>query len=113
MWRVGELLLHAIRFASEFTERPTPIEMTIEWSGLKGRELTNTSTSNRYHLHGDYQCREEVVRSALRLNDASTIGPSLSELVDRLTRPLYEAFDFFQLSKEIRDAELNRLRNRR
>ncbi len=113
VWRVGEVLLHAMRFATEFSDAGTSVHITVEWKGLEGRRLTNTSNRNRYHLHDKYRCRDDVVRASVRIDDAATIGSNLSELVGRITRPLYEAFDFFELSREIREAELNRFRNRR
>jgi hypothetical protein len=113
VWRIGEVLLHAMRFASEFADAGTSVQITVEWKGLKGRRLTNTSNRDRYHLHDNYRNRDDVVRASVHIDDAATIDINLSELVGRITRPLYEAFDFFELSKEIRDAELNRFRNRR
>jgi len=110
VWRVGELLLYLDRFAKEFAEAGSAAQVTMRWTGLRGRRLVNTSSE--YHLADIYRCHDDVVETSLRIANG-TVDANMSELVGELTRPLFDAFDFFELSKTIRDAELQKLLRRR
>lgn len=112
VWRVAEALLYAMRFANEFADADASVQVTMQWTGLKGRRLVNTASSDRYHLSDSYRCHDAEVSASIRIDNAGAIDVGLSELVGQLTRPLYDAFDFFELSTQIRDAELLRLRRR-
>lgn len=111
IWRVGELLLHASRFVKEFSPEGGSLIITVKWTGLRGRQLTTSSP--KYFGIMDRKAAQNEVSSIIIIQDSFSVVTNLVELTEQLTRPLYEAFDFFQIPKQTIVNELNEMRNRR
>jgi hypothetical protein len=96
VWRVGECLLHASRFAAALGNPDARVHVQFRWTGLSGRTLQAIDEPGR--SPGE-QCRsvEDVIVSRTSMR-ASEIVPKLPELVQSLAEPLYQAFDFFSPS---------------
>jgi hypothetical protein len=56
-------------------------------------------------------CRQDVVTSEVTV-DAHTIRAALGEIVERLTAPLYEAFDFSRVRRDRIETELRKMLRR-
>ncbi len=110
-WRIGEVLLHAASMARQFNVPRARVVMVIEWTGLAGRRITNLANRNRLLFDG-HTSRQATYRTNISAQ-ADQIADTLPELVDRLVRPLYELFDFFQLPATLVTEELARMRERR
>ena len=114
IWRVGESLLHAGRFAQELAGAEAEVEVLVRWNGLKGRKLR--SWTSREHLWstggGNRTSLTDVVTSRLHVRAAS-IETQLPEFVAKLTQRLYEAFDLFEPDERMFRFELNRMTSRK
>lgn len=109
IWRVGEGLLFAARFAETF-EDVEAIGVECRFTGLNGRYLTNLNhglgdRDNRVSRTGEVTVTGQGTLDQLRDN--------LTEFMRQLLAPLYERFDFFELSGDLVDSELRRLRGGR
>jgi hypothetical protein len=51
--------------------------------------------------------------SSVEIEDALSIDANLYDLVDEITRPLYETFDFFRVPRQTLVAELDEMRHSR
>jgi hypothetical protein len=81
------------------------------WRGLAGRVLSNWRPE-RLGFDGRYFCKSDSISVAASVPVAE-ISSALPEIVDTLTRPLYEAFDFFRVPRATIEAELSHLRWRK
>ena len=57
--------------------------------------------------------QQQRVFASVEIEDASSIDANLYDLVDELTRPLYEIFDIFRVPRQTLVAELDEMRYRR
>lgn len=109
VWRVGEGLLFASRFAETF-EGVDSIAIECTFTGLQDRYLTSvTGTRNVFN---NRRSRTNMVTlvgqpTVLQVHD------NLTEVMQALLTPLYERFDFFEAPFELFDTELNKLRSGR
>jgi len=111
-WRIGEILLHAASMAQQFEAPEAQIVLVVEWTGLANRELTSFANQRRVLFEGQ-RTRQDRYRTSIAVQ-ADHISDTLPELVDRIVRPLYELFDFFQLPGTLVSEELTEMRaNRR
>lgn len=111
IWRTGECLLHAQRFAAEIGQASAWVIFQVTWSGLNGRRLTVLPESGRMPLHIHRAAYQDSLTSRIRI-PADTISNGLNDYVMQLTRPLYALFDFFEPRRQIYDEELGRMRAR-
>lgn len=105
-WRTGECLLHAARLTTLLGG--SRVEFSVEWSGLRGRELAVLASRDRF-ISATYTCREDRIRTVVEA-DAARIADTLPELVQALVAPLYASFDFFQPPSDLYAQELAQLR---
>jgi hypothetical protein len=106
VWRTGECLLHASRFASRLGA--DTVELSMTWSGLKDRELGSIASRERILMPGRL-CHDDTVTTSTS-TDASAITDTLPELVRELVAPLFARFDLFEPSTELYLTELARMR---
>jgi transcriptional regulator with XRE-family HTH domain len=111
VWRVGEVLLHAESMARQFGVPGARVEIIAEWTGLEGRTLTSWANPDRWLVERN-RSREATCFTSLAVQ-ADQISDALPELVDRMVRPLFELFDFFELPPGLVADELARMRARR
>lgn len=111
IWRVGECLLHAHRLASRLSGESVSVLVHFTWEGLANRVLSNWACPGRY-LSYARRCYQSTVTSEL-LIAAGDIADQLPEAVKKVTTPLYEAFDFFDMPIGVIREELQRMKEGR
>jgi hypothetical protein len=109
VWRIGEGLLFAARFAETY-DGVDRIAIHCRFTGLEGRELV--SIDGRRHIwDGRVSHTADVT-----LRGAATpqqVRDNLAEVLLPLLTPLYERFDFFQLPAVLVGQECQRLQQGR
>ncbi len=98
LWRAAEVLLYLESFSRNLSTGPVGANLRIRWTGLENRRLGNPNAmAPRLHAH---ICRQPSAESTLHLTDTWSIKRTLIRDVQRITRPLFEAFDFFSVTEE-------------
>lgn len=111
VWRLAELLLHATRFANEFSvSEKRSATVSVDWYGLKNRQLT--ADISKYGTLLERHSKQDKVHSEIVIPDVSRIQEQLPEIVEQLTKPLYELFDFFEMPMQTIQNEINTLLRR-
>jgi hypothetical protein len=110
IWRVGECLLHAARLAAALGVPSASVHFRAVWDGLEGRALTGWASGR--DLYGGRKSRQKIVSSEVFVN-VDDIGTKLAEIVSEVTKPLYQAFDFFEPSSSLIQEELAKMKGRR
>jgi hypothetical protein len=113
MWRIGECSLHAAKLAEALDLRGR-ILLAAHWTGLSGRQLAHVIETARfmYPPVGDYRCHQDEVVSVLETT-VTAIRGDLVQVVLELTKPLYSAFDFYEMPRAIAVAEIDRMTGRK
>jgi Putative DNA-binding domain len=109
IWRVGEALLFISRLALLFNQNPN-IRLICRYSGLSGRNLA--SVTGRRILTHERICSDEAIELTTQAT-AIQIDDNLVEILYSLLIPLYERFDFFEISERLVQEEVERLRGGR
>ena len=108
VWRVGEILYFAARFHDEF-EDAQAVLINCRFTGLAERRITSLNfrrmTSSRPCLSNEVETGANITPQQLQEN--------VVEVVYQLLSPVYEAFDFYTLSRTLVEEELNSLRENR
>lgn len=110
IWRTGEGLLHAERFARTLKAQEADVLYRVVYSGLEGRTITDLS--GRKWLHDDRVSRQDTFSNEITVG-ASKISELLPELVFQLLEPLYALFDFLKLTPSLVQEELRKMREGR
>ncbi|MFQ5902412.1 MAG: helix-turn-helix domain-containing protein [Candidatus Binatia bacterium] len=110
VWRMGECLLHAERLSIALGDSLASVIFRVTWEGLARRTLTAWADPGRL-LFNDRQSRQDRVASEIVVS-VDRISATLPEIVETLTRPLYEAFDFFTPPMSMVKEELLKMRGR-
>jgi hypothetical protein len=100
IWRNAEVLIHAQSLGALIAEGPAEIRLRTQYTGLLSRELAVWASPNRVPLFGTHRSRTNEVTVSMRV-DINKISDQLSGLLFQLLRPLYERFDFFELSESL------------
>jgi len=87
--RVGECLLHAHRLGRDLAGDGARVVFRAAWEGLSGRLLKN----RQYRGPEAPRTQQDAVVSDIIVS-AADIPSALPDIVERLTLPLYEAFNF-------------------
>ena len=109
IWTMGEVLLHAERLAGVLATHSLELNLRCEWEGLNDRKLATWKPSFGLPVH---RCRQTTVTGELSCT-TDQIGDILPELVLRLTKPLYQAFDFYAPTLHFVQREIAELRKSR
>lgn len=107
VWRVGEGLLFAARFADRFPDAED-IAIWYRFTGLNDRCLT--SVQGNRAIFDDRISRTNDVQNGTQVTIAQALD-NTAEVVHSLLVPLYEKFDFFDLPFVLVEEELERLRS--
>ncbi|MFG1279905.1 AlbA family DNA-binding domain-containing protein [Xanthobacter autotrophicus] len=110
VWRIGDCLLQAARFAAAIGRPDAEIVFSVKWSGLAGRSLTHVE--GRRLIDEGYVSQQDTLDRVTTVR-ATQVAVSLPEILFEFLKPLYALFDFFQLSKRLVDEEAQRLRQGR
>lgn len=106
IWRIGEGLLFASRFAKNF-EGVESIAIECTFTGLQERYLTSVTGTRA--MFDDRRSRTDTF-ALLGQPTVLQVQDNLAEVMQALLSPLYERFDFFEPPFELFDTEINRLR---
>ena len=109
IWRIGEALLFANRFAECF-DSDDQIAVFCRFTGLNGRRLFNAD--GRIPPIGSQINRTGEVPLETQTT-VSQVQDNLAEVVHKLLLPLYESFGFYELPLPLVQSELQRMRERR
>jgi hypothetical protein len=109
VWRVGEVLLHAHRLNELQEKKSVQADFQFRWTGLAGRTLT--SWSGHRVIYNEYKSRQNEIDTYTQVA-VPEIRDRLPEIVQRVTRPLYELFDFFSPPPEMFVEELAGMRSK-
>jgi hypothetical protein len=97
LWRVAEFLLYVESFSRNLAVDPATALVRIRWSGLHSRRIGYHKS--RFGSDNGI-CRQPEVSAGIYIPDTTKIRSTLVHDVTRLTRPLFETFDFFSKSEE-------------
>ncbi len=104
---VGESLLHASNMAHSLeVDDDCRVYFLFEWEGLKDRRLTSWADPLT-HISRLSKSWQEKVRSSLEIA-VPQIQLRLPELIDQLTKPLYQAFDLTEVPYETIEKKVTR-----
>jgi len=107
VWRIGECLMHAKRLTEALAPQGGPIIFKARWEGLSGRKLVNRANPARV-ISSDRIAVTDFAEHTISV-DSSMIEENLTDTVQAITRPLYAAFDFYALPREVVEEELTRM----
>lgn len=110
VWRVGECLLHAGRLGQKLVGENSSVEIKIHWEGLSGRKLETWANPHRMLFEGHVSHQNSITTKTKV--ESGSITSNLPEVVQALTSPLYEIFDFFSPPPEMYHEELGKMRGR-
>jgi hypothetical protein len=109
VWRTGEALLYASRLGRTYGDA-SDILVKLRYTGLRNRRLSSVDRF-RFMPNGGL-CYDDEVDLGTRMNSAE-IEDNLVELLHPLLAPLYERFDFFELTLDFVREEVTRMRSHR
>jgi hypothetical protein len=110
IWRVGEAMLFASRFAQQFQPEDAGIVVTCRYTGLQGRRLGAVEPGRYFSV--DRICHDSEVSLAARAT-ATEMNDNLVEILHPMLAPLYERFGFFELPLALVRTEIERMRQNR
>jgi hypothetical protein len=110
IWRIGEALLFASRFARLYDEDPS-IVVRCRLTGLRNRALVTTGERGPTVRSG-LVCDDEDVMLETQAT-AAQIEDNLAEVLHPFLIPLYERFSFYELPMALVSQELERMRGGR
>ena len=101
LWRVAELLLYLESFCAKIGSKDSGAFVKITWNGLTGRRIgTHGDEDFIYDRFQQHVCHQESVSSKYRITGCGRVRKELVSHVHIITRPLFEAYDFFVLTEE-------------
>jgi hypothetical protein len=115
IWGVGECLLHSERLAAALGDVSASVIINFKWEGLRGRTLRPWTAQKGEEIWFDYThrtCRQENVSSPFLRVVSKDIEATLPEIVQHLTKNLYEAFHYDDIKVDFIRQELSKLRQR-
>ena len=108
IWRISDAVIQVASLARNLVGNDATIEFMVRYYGLKGRELV--SFGGRRHLIKGRKARQDKIDHSLEFL-AGDVPGNLVEIVTPLLRPVYELFDFFELSPKLVAEEFERMRS--
>jgi hypothetical protein len=110
VWRIGECLLQAAKFAAAVGRPDAEIVFSVKWSGLAGRQIVHVE--GRRFIPEAHVAQQDTLDRVITVR-ADQVADSLPEILFELLKPLYALFDFMELPKSLVDEEAQRLRQGR
>ena len=109
--KVAEAIAVGIAFAKAMGCDPekTQLAFGFQWTNLRGRELTSWVEPARYIPPGE-PAYQDAVTTFIEVPLETPLS-ALGEFVNQAVRPLFEAFDGFVLSKDVKDVVEDLTRN--
>ena len=109
--RLGEAILAATYVAKALNATQSNLIIYTRWERLNGRQLVSHGNTNQWVLP-HYICRQDEYETTTTVA-LDSLPTTLPEVVFEILRPLYELFDFFELSKQLVEQELSDLQKNR
>ena len=111
--RVAEAIGVALAYARALgtSGADAAVLLGFRWTGLQGRELSSWAQPLRHISPGRHAYRDEVFSSVAIPLETPLLA--VHQFVQAATESLFEAFDGFQLSREVVEDLTNRLFQRR
>jgi len=97
-YRMVEILKYIEQLASLYSDPSAEIEIRVEYVGMKGRRLECHDFN--YFLHDNGVCNQDNIENTITFPVAQ-IETNLEELILILLSPIYEQFNFSELSPNI------------
>ena len=98
LWRVTEFLLYIENFARNLAIGKARANLRIRWTGLENRQLGHHKA---FAFPLDKRISHQpTVESMLHVSDTAAIRKTLLKDILAITRPLFEAFDFFSVTED-------------
>ena len=108
VWRTGEVRYFAARLLAEFQDVQV-VMINCRFTGLFGRTITSLHWRR---LTRSRPCRQDEVETTTNVT-VPQLKENIVEIIHQLLSPLYEAFDFYTLSRTLVEEELSSLRQNR
>lgn len=96
LWRVTEFLLYIESFARNLAIGKARANLRIRWTGLENRQLGHHKAIFPLDRRVSHQ---PSVESMLHVSNTTAITKTLLKDIRAITRPLFEAFDFFSVTE--------------
>jgi len=97
--RITEVLMYARNLYNNLgVDKHEDIEVCIKHDGLKGRILGSSSLDRE--LFTQYQASINTVQTLITTN-INEIEVNMVDIVEKITQPLFEKFDLFELNREV------------
>jgi hypothetical protein len=98
LWRVTEFLLYIESFARNLAIGKARANLRIRWTGLENRQLGHHKA---FAFPLDKRVSHQpLVETQLHVSDTTAIRKTLLKDLVTITRPLFEAFDFFSVTED-------------
>ena len=115
IWRVGEAITIAIAYSKALGchEKSSSVDLMFRWTRLKDRRLSSWAQSSR---HMPIPVRKKAYQDEVASNikiPIDTPSSASHEYVYEVTKPLYEIFNGFELSKNIIEDIMSTMLTRR
>jgi hypothetical protein len=113
IWRIGEALDYVSALARELGMADAGVTVMATWTGLDGRVLKNWSNrAQDWNPFSQYGPAATNDASSMRVVEVEAIDTNLQELVVQVLGPLYEVFNFYEVSPQRVQHELASYRGR-
>jgi hypothetical protein len=102
IWRVAECLDHARILGALLAPGQKQLQVLFRsrWYGLAGRRVSSLDPMQAFFMRDGYTSRQEEFAVEATL-DVRQITDNLPEIIHPLLAPLYELFDFFELTMDL------------
>jgi hypothetical protein len=101
VWRVAECLDHARILGSLLApDQEFKVLFRAHWHGLAGRHLSSLDPGRSFYMR-DYHRTQQNEFVVEKTFDIGQITDNLPEIIQPLLKPLYELFDFFELTMHL------------
>ena len=101
LWRVTELLLYLESFCFNIEAKTPGALIKMTWNGLMDRRIgTHEFQDFIFEKFEQHVCHQESVSSKYEILACSAIKKELIAHVHKITKPLFEAYDFFSVTEE-------------
>ncbi len=107
LWRVSEFLLYVESFASNMNVMDSGAVIRLCWNGLERRQICDLKWGVDT-LH-NYVSSQDSIQSTYTIQNCMNIKKNLIEDVTKITRPLFEVFNFFSLTEDQVKGHIRRL----
>jgi len=98
LWRITEFILYLESFSKQMLVEHSKAKVKVTWNGLKNRGIGYHKGFDR--IYENYICHQDTVSSIFEIASCSEIKKNLISLVHTITSPLFEIFNFFNITEE-------------